>query len=151
MISDADLLAVCIFCEANLEPDDGKAAVARVIRNRIALRYESDGTMTGTVLKYDQFSWAWFAFVSGKYTRISDTVDQAMSIAEYKLKTAPKAALATCAQIGASVMAGTYAGELYDKLTDDAVMYVNLDISKPAWAIPSKQVCVIGRHTFYRA
>jgi len=149
----AQLLALCVLLEAGGESDEGKAAVCRVILNREKLHYESDGTVVGTVLRYDQFSWAWFAFVNGKYTRISDTPEQAMSIAEYKLKTAPKAALDHCEMICAQVEADTFHGPLYDKITDDVVLYVapKLEKQMPVWATPDKLVCVIGNQNYYRA
>ena len=139
--------------EAGNQPDEGKAAVCRVILNREKLKYESDGTTQGTILKFDQFSWLWFAFVHGKYTRISDTPEQAMSIAEYKLKTAPYGALAHCEAICAQVEAGTFKGPLYDELTPDTLLYANLDIipKAPIWADPGKFVVKIAAHSFYRA
>lgn len=152
-MTDAELLAVNVYCEAGSEIPEGQAAIARIVRNRMACKYESDGTVAGTILKKDQFSWLWFAFVNGKYTRISDTVAQAESIAEYKLKTAPHAALAKCESIAAQVESNSFHGPLYDKLTDTVVLYLNPKIvSKlPAWADPAKLVCTIGAHDFFHA
>lgn len=152
-IKDLDLMALCIYLEAGREPDDGKAAVARVIYNRIKKKYESDGTVQGTVLKYDQFSWAWFAYVNGKYTRISNNVQQAYSVAEFKLKHAPAFALSRCAQIVVAVKNGEYKGDLYDKLTDEAVLYLNPHIIEhlPSWASPAEWICTIGNQEFYKA
>ena len=152
-MTDDDLLALCVLEEAGAEVDDGKAAVARVIFNRMRLKYSSDGTIAGTVMKYDQFSWAWFSFVNGHYTRVADTVEQATAIAERKLAAALPGAIANCGRIAQEVQAGTYHGPLYDKLTDDAVLYLNPHILHrlPSWATPDKLVCVIERHFFYHA
>ena len=153
MIKDSDLVALCIYCEAWQESDDGKAAVARVILNRMRIPYESDGTVQGTILKYDQFSWAWFAFVNGKYTRISDNQQMALSVAEFKIRHAPLTAIAKCAAIYAAVKSGTYKGQAYEQMTDDAVLYLNPHIVEhiPNWATPDKWVCSIGNHNFYKA
>jgi len=153
ILKDLDLASICIYCEAWLEPDEGKAAVARVLRNRINKLYESDGTMQGTVLKYDQFSWAWFAYVNGKYTRISDNQHMAYSVAEFKLKHAPAFALSRCAQIYIAVKNGEFKGDLYNKLTDEAVLYLNPHIVEhmPVWADPALLVATIGNHNFYKA
>lgn len=152
-MTDSDLIALCVLMEAGGEIDDGKAAVARVIKNRMALKFESDGTVYGTVLKYDQFSWAWFDFVSGGYRRIAWTVDEAEKVAERDLNRAAPGPLLHCRDIAEKVMAGIYAGPLYDHLTDLAVNYLNPRILHrvPAWASPDKLVCVIGNHSFFRA
>lgn len=42
--------------EADGEPFEGKVAVAKVLRNRMRLKYASDGTVAGTVLRPQQFS-----------------------------------------------------------------------------------------------
>lgn len=50
------LAVATILQEAEGEPYEGKVAVARVIRERMRLRYYSDGTVAGTILKPFQFS-----------------------------------------------------------------------------------------------
>jgi spore germination cell wall hydrolase CwlJ-like protein len=45
-----------IIGEAASEPYEGQVAVGRVIRNRMARKYSSDGTVIGTVLRPKQFS-----------------------------------------------------------------------------------------------
>jgi len=152
-MTDEDLTALCVLEEAGGEIDDGKAAVARVIKNRMKLKFESDGTLFGTVLKYDQFSWAWFDFVSGQYRRIAWNFEQAKKVAELHLDRAAPAPLLHCRKIAQNVLASTYHGELYDHMTDQVVNYLNPKIlhSIPAWASPDKLVCVIGHHNFYKA
>lgn len=153
-MNDQDLLALCVLEEAGGEPDEGRAAVARVIANRMKRKYQSDGTMVGTVLHYDAFSWAWFAFggTPPKYHRVAWHLDQAQAIAEKKLASAPATALSQCRVIAAFVNAGTFHGDLYDKLTDDTVMYLNPHILDhlPDWAVPEKFVVRIGQQDFYR-
>ena len=152
-MTDDDLMALCMLQEAGGEPDDGKAAVCRVVRNRMARLYESDGTVKGTILRFDQFSWAWFDFVDGAYTRIAwDQIDAA-NVAAEKLSKAPMSALAHCSVIAQQVAGGTYHGPAYDNLTDDTVLYVApaLERKMPVWATPAKLVCTIGRQNFYRA
>lgn len=164
-LDDPTLLALCVYEEAGGEIGDGQAAVARVIKNRIARRFESDGTMKGTVLAKDQFSWAWFAFVqkhtgnaaadknTRAYVRLAHTLDEAEKIAEDLQKRVVPHVFASCGSIATSVIVGTYRGLMYDKMTDDAVSYLNPRIltKLPSWAIPDKLVCSIGHHDFYRA
>lgn len=56
LIPDDKLAILTIAQEALGEPFEGKLAVAEVIRNRMAKKYQSDGTVEGTVLKPYQFS-----------------------------------------------------------------------------------------------
>lgn len=151
-MKDEDLLALNVYEESALEIPDGKAAVARVVKNRMALKFMSDGTMEGTVLAKDQFSWAWFDFKQGKYTRVAWDLEGAQHIAAEKLAVASQKSLAACRTIADSVMAGTYTGLFYDMLTDDAVNYLNPKIvpKLPEWATEDKLVCIIGHHNFYR-
>lgn len=165
VLDDPLLLALCVYEEAGGEIGDGQAAVARIVKNRIAKRFFSDGTMVGTVLAKDQFSWAWFAFVqkhtgnaaadknSRAYVRVSHTLSDAEQVAQDLQKRAVPSVLAHCGSIATAVMLGRYEGVMYDKLTDDAVSYLNPRIltALPKWATPDKLVCSIGHHDFYRA
>lgn len=153
MINDATLLALCVYDEARGEDADGKAAVARVVLNRMKHHYSSDGTVAGTVLAPNQFSGFWFDMVKGHYTRVCHTLPEAWDRAENKLDDALKhpAAWAACMAAASAVQAGTYHSPAYDMLTDAAVLYLNPSISKAAWATPDKHVCDIGHHAFYRA
>lgn len=56
LISEDNLAVVTICQEAAGESYLGKLAVAEVIRNRMQQKYQSDGTVSGTVLKPAQFS-----------------------------------------------------------------------------------------------
>lgn len=151
-MTDEDLLALNIYEEANLEVPDGKAAIARVVKNRMAHKFESDGTVAGTILKKDQFSWAWFDFKGGKYARVAWTPEGAQHIADEKFAVASQKSLATCREIGYAVMTNMYHGPFYDMLTDNVVSYLNPKIVPhlPDWATEDKLVCIIGHHSFFR-
>jgi hypothetical protein len=164
-MTEQELLALNVYEEARGEIPDGQAAIARIVKNRMALRYTSDGTIFGTVLAKDQFSWAWFGFEthhSGtathplnvkSYERIAHTLTEAEGVAQDMLDLAPADLLVACGIIAQEVMNGTFSGQFYDYLTDDAVLYLNPRIltKLPVWAIPDKLVCSIGHHDFYRA
>jgi spore germination cell wall hydrolase CwlJ-like protein len=152
-MTDEDLLALCVWDEARGEPEDGRAAVARVVLNRMKARFHSDGTILGTVLAYDQFSGFWFEMEQGVYRRVCRTAEQARVRAEALLQRAQANAplFDACREAARAVMAGDHRGEAYDRLTDDAVLYLNPRIAKAAWATPDKHLCDIGRHSFYRA
>jgi len=170
-MNDTDLLALNVYEEAGGEIDEGKAAVARIVKNRMRAKFFSDGTIQGTVLAKDQFSWAWFGFTDGiktasgnitpakhmqEYVRLCYTSTEAQSLAETLLKRAKKISpksFARCGEIAGAVMSGTYYGPLYAKLGYDAVSYLNPRIltKLPSWAIPSRLVVSIGHHDFYRA
>jgi len=48
-------------------------------------------------------------------------------------------------------LAGTYASAAWASLDDRVVLYANLDISHPVWAIPTKFVAKIGAHSFFHS
>jgi len=110
LISDEGLAVATIWQEARGEPFLGKLAVAQVIRNRMDRKYNSDGTVAGTVLAPYQFSgWntkdpnrpisgslssedgvvascrdAWFmAFQAGKGDKFTAVLFHANTMAEY--------------------------------------------------------------------
>lgn len=166
MIADADLVALNIMQEAGAEIDDGKAAIARVTLNRMNKKFFSDGTVTGTVLTKDQFSWAWFEFVTVHTgTAAHDESHQEYVRCCYNLSDAERRAQGLLAQakgkfpntfakanaIGHAVFANVYRGTLYDQLTDEAVLYCNPRIltKLPPWAIPTRLIVSIGHHDFY--
>lgn len=151
-MDNATALALNAFQEANLEPDDGLAAVCQVVLNRARLKYQSDGTIQGTIFHPNAFSWTSWAMVNGKYSKVAFTPEEVAARAEDLLARAQMYgdAWARSESISGTVMAGTYSGALFDKITPDTVLYVNPRISSPAWAVPAKEVVVIGHHNFYR-
>lgn len=154
-MNDADLIALCAFQEANLEPEDGLAAVVRVLINRMRLRFQSDGTIAGTVFHGDgtAFSWAAFEMADGCYRRVaSGPAEIEVRAAELLAKAQGfHDAWARAQRIAGQVGAGLYAGADFTRVTGDTVLYLNPAIADAAWASSDKFVCRIGRHSFFRA
>jgi hypothetical protein len=155
-MTDDDLFALCIEQEAGNQPHEGRVAVARVIHNRIAQLYESDGTVAGTILKYDQFSWAYFSMVGGQYLRQASTSQEAANRANALLSEAQASPVwADCQQavtdgaIGSDFAWGPQG--LLLNAEPRALLYVDLAISQPAWAIPETYICKVFAHSFYKA
>jgi hypothetical protein len=162
--TDLDWLACCMLDEASNQSDVGKAAVAQVVKNRMAVHQSSDGTVKGTVLWPNQFSGFYFANVGGKYSRVCSDGACAEQRGLQKIATYQKNAAAwnNAKNIGSQVMAGTYnSGDaIFGKLTANkrATMYLNVSATKklntnglPSWATASKLVGDIGAHSFYYA
>jgi len=155
-MTDADLYALCIWTEARGEMYEGKVAVARVIANRMAQRYESDGTIAGTVLAPNQFSDFYFTMVNGHYTRVAHTVADAAARAEKLLTQAlcddtwPQCQQAVQdGAIGSDFAWGPQGRKL--NAEPRALLYDNMAISHPYWASPETEICTIEHHTFFRA
>lgn len=152
-MTDADAFALNAFEEANLEPDDGMAAVCRVVMNRTRDKYESDGTVQGTIFANNQFSWTQFEMVDGRYTKVARTALDQQNRASVLLTLAQSypTSWSRALTISGAVFAGEYSGPEYAAITDDTLLYVNLAISQPAWATEDRLVTKIGHHSFYRA
>lgn len=155
-MDDDTLAAVCIWDEAAGEQYEGKVAVGRVIRNRMALHYESDGTVAGTVLAPGQFSGFWYSMLAGKYTRDAWTAEQAAAKAATMLAEAQRQPIFTqCQKAWADSKDGSgfVGGPQFEKLTPATVLYLNPSILThlPPWANSAAEVAVIYHHTFYRA
>ena len=161
-MDDQTLFALCVWDEASGEPYEGKVAVARVIHNRMAAKYQSDGTVAGTVLKKFQFSGFWFTMEDGKYTQTEFDAAGAEAQAERLLVQATGARNASCWADCLRAVAQAdpknptpWAKGLHpewDKLAAEprALLYCNPAISHPTWATPKAQVAVIFHHTFYK-
>jgi spore germination cell wall hydrolase CwlJ-like protein len=152
-LRDADILTLCAFEEANLEPLEGLAAIPRVVLNRMAKRYMSDGTVAGTVFRHDQFSWTGWAMKGGKYTEVARTPAEVMARAKTLLLAdeAYSKRWAEVAAVVAQVCAGKFHGPLFDQITPEVVLYLNPAICHATWATPGQQVVRIGHHDFFRA
>lgn len=150
---DADALALCAFEEANLEPDDGVAAVVRVVLNRAAKRYQSDGTIQGTIFHPLAFSWTQFDRIDGHYVKVARTSHDIAARADDLLRAARayNCHWRRCADIAERVQARAYVGPLYGRITDDVLLYDNLTLARPPWATPDKLAVEIGRHSFFTA
>ena len=131
LISPDILAIITIYQEAAGEPFAGKVAVGEVIRNRMARKYASDGSVAGTIARRFQFS-AWN----------DDAQDNALLIRSLKLDDADPIVV-QCRQ--------AWYTSAHTQSVNGAVLYCNLAvIDRPAWAKDEKQAAVIGRHTFYR-
>lgn len=130
LIAPALLATLTILGEAEGEPYLGKLAVARVIRNRMALRYASDGTVAGTVFAPFQFS-VW-------------------NTKEPRRVTVCKADVGSVACRDAAE-AWKESGEAVMPDFHDVVLYHTTKVY-PAWAASPKIEFVkqIGNHKFYR-
>jgi spore germination cell wall hydrolase CwlJ-like protein len=133
LISDDALAAATIWQEAAGEPYEGKLAVASVIRNRMKRKYQSDGTVAGTVLKDYQFS--------GWNTDPKDTLrERSMMLDD------DNPVVRECVR--------AWKESVYDDVTNGAVLYfAPKGVKKtPAWAeAPSvKFVKAIHNHHFYQ-
>jgi hypothetical protein len=152
-LSDLDLLATCVWDEARGESQAGRVAVARVVMNRMHAHYQSDGTVDGTVLRKDQFSGFYFAFIGGHYTRIGSTEAQALGEAMLLYAQAKAEPIwPQCVAAARAALVGDYsAWPEVQALGDGALNYANLAISKPVWATSALFIASIGNHSFYRA
>ena len=156
-MTDEDLFALCVWDEAADQPYEGKVAVARVILNRIAAHYESDGTIKGTVLAPNQFSGFWFDMVAGKYRKICFSLAEAEARAEKLLLKATQDTLTwrlcCTAANDAKVGSDFKGGPQYQALAAEprTLMYANLSICSPYWALPQNRVAVIYQHSFFKA
>ena len=122
--SDA-LAALTVYYEAAGESFAGKLAVAAVIRNRMKLKYQSDGTVKGTVLRARQFQ-PWIT--KNPYHIPLDLEKPSMrdSLLAWRL-----------VQDGRNVV-------------DGAVLFYNPKLVRtPYWAKVSQKVTTIGGHEFY--
>ncbi len=155
-MTDDDLLALCVWSEAAGEPYEGEVAISRVVHNRMAAHFMSDGTVAGTVLHYPAFSGFWFAMHAGKYTRVAWTPADAEAraetmLADAKAQTATWARCQRAAADGApgSAFAG---GPQWQALAAEprALDYANLRLCTPTWLPRVTQVAVIGHHTFFK-
>jgi N-acetylmuramoyl-L-alanine amidase len=127
LIPEDNLAAMVIRDEAGGEPYEGKVAVAEVILTRTAKKFQSDGTVTGTLL------WP-YAFSGLNTTAPHRTVlfkvdDQDPTLME-------------CFQAWETAKAGS-------SLSNGADSYFNPSVVTPKWAAQASHVVDIGRHSFY--
>lgn len=131
LIPDWNWAVLTIVQEASSEPFEGKVAVAEVIRNRMAARYQSDGTIVGTVLKPLQFS-GW---------NTSDP--NRIRVAKYEM---------TDPAVISSIQAFQEAFERNSTVARGATLYhAKTMFPYPPWSKDSrvKEVCRVGNHIFY--
>jgi spore germination cell wall hydrolase CwlJ-like protein len=150
---DLAWLTLCVYEEARGEPQDGKAAVAQVVLNRMVHGYASDGSVKGTVLWPNQFSWTGYDMVRGRYTKVARTpaAREARAAVKYVDAIGHRLTWAACEDAAEAVRKGLYCGgDEFEELGGDALLYCNLAVSKPSWATSDKLICQIGHHSFFR-
>ncbi|WP_447968099.1 cell wall hydrolase [Nitrospira sp. M1] len=124
-LSDDRLAALTIYLEARGESFAGKLAVAAVIRNRMKAKYQSDGTVKGTVLKRLQFQPWNHAKPEDVRHRISES-RMHDSLLAWRM-----------VQDGRSIVQG-------------ALLFYNPRlVQTPRWAMVSHKVASIGGHEFF--
>jgi cell wall hydrolase len=123
--SPEDLAALTIYLEARGESFAGKMAVAAVIRNRMNMKYQSDGTVKGTVLKRKQFQ-PW------------NHQQPHQVLAKFNKQRMKDSLLAwRLVQDGRNIV-------------DGALLFYNPRIARtPRWAKVGQKVATIGEHEFY--
>jgi len=126
LIPDHVLGIVCVFQEAEGEPYEGKVAVAEVILRRTRLKYMSDGTVVGTVMRDRQFS--------GMNNSSSNR------IRSFKIDSDAKV-VQDCIKAWNEARAGS-------SYTGGAMHYYNPELANPSWARGSRTTAVIGNHRF---
>lgn len=127
LFSDDAIAGATIWQEARGELQEGRIGVAEVIRERMARRYSSDGTVAGTVLRPFQFS-GWNT--SDPSRARSLMLDDADPI------------------VGNCIEAWRWANAHKSTLTHGALLYYNPDVVTPIWAASAHEVAVIGHHRF---
>jgi N-acetylmuramoyl-L-alanine amidase len=129
LISDDTWAALTIWQEARGEPHEGRVAVAEVIRNRMARHYQSDGTVTGTVLRPYQFS-GWNTTDPNR--RLAAVLDDSDLV------------VLACREAWRSAVAGS-------TFAKGAVFYLNPETmaTLPPWVDLCHEVAIIGKHHFY--
>lgn len=129
LLEDWRLAVATIHMEAGGEPQEGRVAVAKVIRNRMRLGYASNGTVSSTVLRPYQFS-CW-------------NTDSSLRDRACTLETGDSA----CEHARLAWIAS----EDSDVLPDDAVLYHATYVAPP-WSRSPKVEFIkrIGAHLFYR-
>lgn len=128
LVSDDAIAIITLVQEVAGEPYDGKLAVAEVIRRRMRLGFQSDGTVAGTLLRAYAFS-GW------------NTKPDFLRIRTIQLHDSD-AGVQDCAR--------AWREGATSNLVPQAVNYVNLDIAHPDWATPDRFVAKVGHHSFYR-
>jgi Cell Wall Hydrolase len=159
VLTDDQLFATVVCDEAANQPHEGKVAVAIVVLNRTATRYESDGSLAGTLYASMQFSGLWDDYVNGHYTRVAFTRAEAAARAQQLFLTYDSskayadamAAIADARAWEAGTPMSFTPGPAFAGLTKKTVLYLNPRISHAAWATPAKQDAVLWDHTFFHA
>lgn len=128
LIEPEAVVTATIWLEARGEPQEGRIAVAEVIRNRTAAKFFSDGTPEGTCLRPWQFS-AWNTETQGR--------GRAMQ-------------LDSSDPIVAQCLAAWLAAQSGSNIAQGALLYHSTTMNPyPKWSDTSRFLVEIGLHRFY--
>ncbi len=155
--TDEDWMAVLIWSEARGESDEGRAAVAQALKNRVAMNWRigrSGSPFSGLkshVLARNQFSYFWSAngrSLDGNSFQKAEKIGQA-AMREHQNTAVYK----RCKEIGKAVMAGTYQGGASFNRIKGNIRYVFFATAnlRPGWladTLPGSNIR-IGAHIFY--
>lgn len=126
LVSDDNLAVMNIWAEARGEPFDGKVAVGEVMRNRMRLKYASNGTLADTIFRRLQFSgfnhdnpWRFQIFALDNADAIVRDCFKAWTLSEHT------------------------------NYTGGAVLYCNESLVHPIWATDEDRVARVGAHSFF--
>ncbi len=133
LFTDDNIAVACIWAEARGESQDGKTAVAEVIRNRMRRKYFSHGDVVSTVFWPYQFSWA---NTDNKWRADVFNLDNSDGLVR------------RCFD--------AWVAAEHTDLTHGAVLYANVDLivklgwQMPSWAHDDKRTATVGNHSFFR-
>jgi spore germination cell wall hydrolase CwlJ-like protein len=130
VVADEAWAVLTIWQEARSEPQDGRVAVAEVIRNRLAKKYNCSGkSVADCVLAPLQFS-GWNSHDPNRI--FAATIDDDDPI------------VAQCYDAWNAAQSGT-------TVAHGALLYLNpaIAVSPPPWVAACVEVARIGRHVFY--
>ncbi len=126
LVTDATWATMTLYMEAGEEPFLGMVAVGEVIVNRMARRWFSDGTVTGTCLYPLQFS-CWNG--QSRQRPRAAVLDESDLVVQ------------RCQRAWQMAVAGS-------QVTQGAVAYYNPALVTPPWAQEFVETVVIGNHRF---
>lgn len=126
LFAPASFAIATIWAEARGEPFEGKVGVAEVLLNRTGLKFQSDGTLVGTVLH--PYAFSSFNTTDPNRRPLFGLDDSDPIVSE-------------CQRAWALAKTGT-------NYTLGADTYWNPDTASPKWAKFAKLTVKIGKHQF---
>lgn len=134
-LTDAQLLAVCLYGEARGESREGKIAVASVIKERVKKGGWFGMGYHGVILKPYQFS----CFLTGdpNFAKLYDIAG------DFDRSVQKSRALQECYEIARGIIDNTIQRNVR------ATHYKTVNCTHGAWSDKMTQVAVIGAHRFY--
>jgi N-acetylmuramoyl-L-alanine amidase len=127
LIPEDHLAAMVIRDEAGGEPYEGKVAVAEVVLRRTRSKFQSDGTVTGTLLW--PYAFSGLNTTAPHRTALFKVDDEDNTLLE-------------CLQAWETAKAGS-------DLSQGADSYFNPALAQPKWAATATHTVDIGAHSFF--